>query len=163
MVKQYYANEPHILGWLRNFILPTDVILDVGSGDGRHRDLGGTRYVSLDCWPPAEPDYLLDLNGSDLPDVGASVILMIDLLEHLAHSRGLDILAQAQAMASRAVVVFTPLVWEANRMAYKNGFYKGNEAVLHRSLWDLRDFGSDWVRVWLPSTLDSFFGYWIRK
>lgn len=162
MVKQYYANEPHILGWLRAFILPTDTILDVGSGDGRHRDIGGTSYSSLDVWPAAEPDYLYDLEKRALPRKRFSVVLMIDLLEHLSRERGLKVLAQAQKQADRAVVVLTPLAWGENREAYDEGFYKGNEAILHRSLWSLADFGQSWTRVWLPSTQDNFFGYWVK-
>jgi len=159
----YYQPEPHILGWLRNFILPNDVILDVGSGDGRHRDIGGRRYISLDSWPAAQPDYLMDLNERDLPRVKASVVLMSDVLEHLPRDRGLEVLGQAQRLTSRAVVVLTPLAWDENREAYDEGFYQGNENVLHKSLWDLRDFHPGWVRVWLPSTLDNFFGYWIKQ
>ena len=160
---QHYPPEPHILGWLRAFSLSTDTVLDVGSGDGRHRDIGCARYISLDCWPAAEPDHLLDLNHQDLPDVGASAILMIDLLEHLEKSRGLDILAQALALASRAVVVLTPLAWDLNLDAFNEGFYRGNEAIKHKSLWSLADFDQSWTRVWLPSTQDNFFGYWVKR
>lgn len=165
MVQPYYKPEPHVLGWLRAFILPSDRILDVGSGDGRHRDIGGAGYWSLDCWPPAEPDYLVDLEKKGLPrNRKFDVILMVDLLEHLPKERGLEILAQAQRLAGRAVVVYTPLKWDDNRMAYneQGGFYQGNDHVLHKSLWDLRDFWPGWVRVWLPSTLDGFFGYWVK-
>ncbi len=161
-VEQYYANEPHILGWLRNFILPTDTILDVGSGDGRHRDIGGIGYKSLDVWPLAEPDYLVDLEKKGLPKERFSVILMIDLLEHLSRPRGLKVLAQAQERADRAVVVLTPLIWDENRDAFHDGFYKGNRHIMHKSLWSLADFDRSWVRVWLPSTQDNFFGYWVK-
>jgi hypothetical protein len=163
MVDQYYPNEPNILGWLQAFTLPADTVLDVGSGDGRHRNIGAARMETLDIWPPAEPDYLMDLEKTDLPDKNFSVLLLIDLLEHLTKNRGREILRQAQDRAERAVVVLTPLTWDDNRNAFESGFYQGNEAVLHRSLWNLADFDEQWVRVWLPSTQDNFFGYWVKE
>lgn len=162
-VEQFYACEPHIHGWLKAFTLPSDTILDVGSGDGRHRDIGGASYSSLDVWPPAQPDYLLDLEKKDLPRKRFSVILMIDLLEHLSRERGLRVLDQAQQRASRAVVVLTPLIWDENLDAFNEGFYQGNPAIKHKSLWSLADFGQSWTRVWLPSTQDNFFGYWVKR
>jgi hypothetical protein len=165
MVQPFYNPEPHVLGWLRAFTLPSDVVLDVGSGDGRHRDIGAGRYCSLDSWPAAEPDFLLDLEKENLPEGKFSLILLIDLLEHLSKERGRDILNQAQAISTRAVVVLTPLKWNDNRDTYedKSGFYYKNEAVLHRSLWNLSDFNEQWVRVWLPSTQHCFFGYWVKQ
>lgn len=166
MVTPYYKPEPHVLGWLRNFILPGDRILDVGSGDGRHQDIGGASYHALDSWPKAEPDYLLDLNLANLPtDREFDVILMVDLLEHLPKERGLEILDHAVELAKRAVVVYTPLYWDENRTAYEEpgGFYEGNDHVLHRSLWNLGDFGPEWERVMLPSTEVGFFGYRMKK
>jgi|WetSurMetagenome_2_1015567.scaffolds.fasta_scaffold749248_2 hypothetical protein len=159
----YYISEPHVLGWLRAFMLPDDVVLDVGSGDGRYRDTGAKKYISLDSWPAAEPDYLLDLNKKNLPKIKVSVALMIDVLEHLPKDRGLEILLQGQRLASRAVVVLAPLVWDENVDAFDKGFYQDNENILHKSLWDLRDFHPGWTRVWLPSTLDNFFGYWVKN
>lgn len=165
MVEPCYLPEPHILGWLRAFTLPTDKVLDVGSGDRRYQDIGAARMRGLDIWPAAEPDFLLDLEKEDLPAGNFSLVLLLDLLEHLSEQRGRKILAQALALASRAVVVLTPLKWEENRDAFEEsgGFYQGNGAVLHRSLWSLADFDCQWTRVWLPSTRDCFFGYWVRR
>jgi len=164
MVTPYYKPEPHILGWLRCFTLPSDTVLDVGSGDRRYQDIGASDIKSLDIWPAAEPDYLLDLEDKDLPDKMFSVIFLIDLLEHLTDKRGREILEQAKKRAKRAVVVLTPLTWDENRRPYRSagGFYQGNQAVLHRSLWSLADFDHNWTRVWLPSTKKGFFGYWVR-
>lgn len=165
MPKPFYRPEPHILGWLRAFALPTDTVLDVGSGDGRYQDIGVARVKSLDIWPAAKPDYLRDLERDNLPRGRFSLILLMDVLEHLSKPRGLEILSQAVSLSRRAVVVLTPLDWEENREPYEDqaGFYYHNEAVLHRSLWDLADFGPDWTRVWLPTTKRSFFGYWARR
>ena len=164
-VKPHYLSEPHILGWLQAFSLPSDIVLDVGSGDRRYHDIPVKEIVTVDCWPLAEPDYLIDLDTADLPQGEFGVILLIDILEHLSKERGLEILRQAQALASRAVVVLTPLKWEENRDAYEDpqGFYFGNEHILHSSLWTLDDFGKDWVRVWLPSTQDCFMGYRVKR
>ena len=165
MVKPHYAPEPNILGWLQAFTLSSDKVLDVGSGDRRYQDIGAATVKGLDIWPAAEPDYLLDLEKDDLPAGDFSVVLLLDFIEHLSEKRGKVILAQAQALASRAVVVLTPLKWEEHRDAFEEpgGFYQGNATVLHRSLWSLVDFDCQWTRVWLPSTLDCFFGYWVRR
>jgi hypothetical protein len=161
----HYTPEPHILGWLRAFTLPSDKVLDVGSGDRRYQDIGAATVKGLDIWPAAQPDFLLNLEKDDLPAGDFSLVLLLDLLEHLSEKRGRKILAQAQALTIRAVVVLTPLKWEENRTAFEEpgGFYQGNETILHRSLWSLADFGCQWTRVWLPSTLDCFSGYWVRR
>jgi hypothetical protein len=165
MVEPFYLPEPHILGWLRAFTLPNDMVLDIGSGDRRYQDIGAASVKSLDIWPAAKPDYLLDLEQSNLPAQPFSVIVLLDVLEHLSKPRGQEILSQAQDRAKRAVVVLTPLQWEENREAFEEleGFYFGNKYVLHKSLWSLADFDCQWTRVWLPSTGDCFFGYWVRR
>ena len=164
MVRPYYHPEPHILGWLRAFTVPSDIVLDVGSGDRRYQDIGAAMVKSLDIWPAAEPDYLLNLEKDDLPVGEFSLILLLDVLEHLSEDRGRSILSQACACAGRVVIALTPLKWEENRTAYDDpaGFYYQSEAVLHRSLWTMADFDERWVRVWLPSTQDCFFGYRMR-
>jgi hypothetical protein len=164
MVTPHYKPEPHVLGWLRAFTLPSDTILDVGSGDRRYQDVGASDVKSLDIWPAAEPDYLLDLEKEDLPDEMFSVIFLIDVLEHISEQRGREILRQAQERAKRAIVALTPLKWNKNEEPYQKegGFYQNNKSVLHRSLWSLTDFDRNWTRVWLPSTKELFFGYWVR-
>ncbi len=164
MVTPYYPSEPHVLGWLRAFILPTDTVLDVGSGDGRYQDIGAADIKSLDIWPAANPDYLLNLERDDLPAKSFSVILLLDILEHLTKNRGKEILQQVMDRAQRAVIVLTPLKWLDNRESYEDpeGFYYQNNLVLHLSRWSLADFNEQWTRVWLPSTQDCFLGYWIK-
>lgn len=160
----FYPPEPNILGWLQAFSLESDTVLDVGSGDGRSHNIPVKSIETVDCWPAANPDYLLDLEKDDLPAKSYDVVLMIDLLEHLEKKRGVEILRQAQNIATRAVVVLTPLKWDANQDAFNElgGFYEGNEHILHRSLWTLADFPTGWTRVLLPSTQDNFFGYWVK-
>jgi hypothetical protein len=161
-VLPYYWPEPNILGWLQSFILPEDIVLDVGSGDGRYRYIGAKEYYSLDCWEAAKPNYLIDLNKINLPtDREFSVIMCLDVLEHIEKDRSLEILNQAIGLAKRTVIVFVPLSWDENRFAYedKKGFYYHNECVLHKSEWYLNEFNEKWQRVILPSTIKDFFGY----
>jgi len=162
----HYPPEPNILGWLNNFILPEDVILDVGSGDRRYQDVGAQKVWSLDSWERGKPDYLVDLRTGDLPtDKEISVVFLLDVLEHMEKGRGREILRQAQDLVTRAVVVMVPLDWDENRDPYEDpeGFYYRNENVLHKSLWFLWDFYPGWTRVWLPSTRKDFFGYWLKR
>lgn len=163
MVEPHYQPEPGVLNWLRSYIKPTDRILDVGSGDGRYRGIGGASYHSLDSWPRAQPDYLQDLNYTNLPtDREFDVVLLIDVLEHIDKKRSREILRQAKKIARRAVIVFTPLYWDDNHEAYEDpgGFYHGNPHVFHKSLWAVRDLGFDFTRVILPSAIRCYFGYW---
>ncbi|TSA08006.1 MAG: hypothetical protein D4R73_09120 [Deltaproteobacteria bacterium] len=165
MVKTQYPPEPHILKWLQNFALPTDVVLDVGSGDRRYQNIGAAQVFSLDSWAKAKPDYLLDLNDSDLPlDREFDIILLLDVLEHLDKHRSLEILGQAVRLAQRAVVSLTPMKWDDNRTCFEDtqGFYYQNENILHRSLWTYDEFDESWARVILPSTRECFFGYRLR-
>lgn len=161
-VKPSYPPEKNLLAWLRSFAKPTDTVLDVGSGDQRYHDIRVKSITALDIWPAAEPDFLLDLEKDDLPAGEFSLILLLDVLEHLNKDRGKEILAQAVALASRALVVLTPLVWDENRDTFDQhgGFYEGNERILHRSLWTPGDFGPGWKRVKLPPvTRGCYLGY----
>jgi hypothetical protein len=162
MVKPFYPPEGHCLNWLRAFALPTDTVLDVGSGDRRYHDIGVAKITTVDIWPAAKPDYLLDLEKDDLPPGNYSLILLLDVLEHLSPERGKDILAQAQSLARRAVVAWTPLEWDENRSAFEEpgGFYEGNERIFHKSLWKESDFAIGWTRIHLPSTKGCYLGYW---
>ena len=93
MAKIFCPPKSHLLLWLGEFTLPEDMILDVGSGEGRHCNVGEASYRCLDSWPAAEPDYLLDLNEHDLPtDRDFSLIILFDVLEHLDKARGKEIL-----------------------------------------------------------------------
>ena len=165
MITPQYAPEPYILAWLREFTMPSDSVLDVGSGDRRYHAIGAASVATLDIWPAAQPDFLLDLEKDDLPSGEYSLILLMDLLEHLTKDRGKEILAQAVALATRAVVVMTPLKWDENLGSYQEsgGFYQGNERIIHRCLWTYDEFDESWARVLLPSTQEAFFGYRLRR
>lgn len=166
MVEIYYPSEPHILNWLKSFILPSDVVLDVGSGDGRYKNIGAREYYGLDSWEKADPHYLIDLNDYDLPtDKDFDVILLIDILEHIEKPRSKEILRQAIKLAKRAVVVFTPLYFDDNSEAHddEKGFHYKNGNILHRCMYELKDFHSGWKRVILPSTNNHFMGYKLRN
>lgn len=159
--KIYYPPDMRVLNWLKTFCTHSDSILDVGSGDGRYSDIPHAIRETLDIWPASYPTYLRDLEIEDLPNNYYSVVLLLDVLEHLNRERSMEILEQAKEIATRAVVVLTPIIWDENKSAFEEvgGFYEHNERIMHRSLWTLNDFDSSWKRVHILSDKKYFVGY----
>ena len=110
--------SPNLLHWLREQITPDDSVLDVGCGDKRYEDLGCRTVTSVDSWPKAQPDLELNLEDEDLPfSPGAfHIVLLLDFLEHMTRPRGETILSHAMTIASKSVIVLTPLpeFWTPN-------------------------------------------------
>jgi len=144
---------PVLLEWVRSFIRPADIVLDVGGGDKRYHDLGCAGIVSVDAWEKAEPNVLIDLEREDLPFRPRSfdVVLLLDFLEHVTKSRGWSVLQQSVEVASRTVLVLTPLpdYWNPNCWPVETPdcWWFGNQWAYHRSMWAPRDFPCPpWVR-----------------
>ena len=74
------------------------------------------------------------------------LVTMIDVIEHFEKEDALDLLAQAEHVARRRVIVFTPRgpFPQADHDAFGLG---GDELQRHRSTWDVEDFTSLGFRV----------------
>ena len=126
-------------------------VLDLGCGD-KKMTRGFDSVVSVDVFPGAEPDLLLDIGKERLPfsDGQFDTVLMTDVIEHMTMREGRFALSEAQRVCGGKLVMFTPLVWSYNFENIKDpertAYYK-NLFNLHRSLWALKDFppSNGWV------------------
>lgn len=80
-------------------------------------------------------------------DATFDVVFAGDVIEHLDREAGLRLIAQAQRLARRQAVLFTPLGFMPQR--YTPGFIDAHGVVdchwqEHRSGWTPEDFGPEW-------------------
>ncbi len=150
------APEESVLNWIRHSCLPSDSVLDIGCGEGRYKDLSVEDYVGLDSWPACNPSFLIDLNNVDIPfpDDSFDIVLMIDFIEHLSKRRSRQLIAQAQDICKREVLLMTPVFWDSNKDALEDfhSVHYNNLGVVHKSHWNESDFKSPgWIKEKLYS------------
>lgn len=130
---------------LKDAILQTDTVLDIGCGDKRNHNLFRCANITtVDAWEKVKPHYVIDLENEWLPfgEKSFDVVLMLDFIEHLEKSRGLEIIDQCKSIARKKIILFTPLWWDKNEKHTNNPdkWCYGNEFNLHKSLWSVEDF-----------------------
>ncbi|GAG79676.1 unnamed protein product, partial [marine sediment metagenome] len=70
------------------------------------------------------------------------VVTVTDVIEHLTREEGIKLIEDAEKLARKKVIFFTPKIWDDNREAVKNPKYwsYGNIDNYHKSLWTEEDF-----------------------
>lgn len=124
----------------------SDTVLDVGCGTESilERLPRRSHATGLDGHLPAiersrargvHDEYLhADAAHLDLADDSYDAVIAFDLIEHLTKPDGLRLLADAERIARRVVVVFTP------NGAVEQDEYDDNPLQVHRSAWSPADF-----------------------
>jgi len=134
---------------------PAESVLDLGCGDKQRTKMltRGNKVVSVDAWEKTQPDLVLDLETGVLPfgDASFDVVLMIDFVEHLNKESGQQIIAEAQRVCKKKIILFTPAYWTENRENIENPelWSYQNEYDLHKSFWTVNDFAG-WKEVQYP-------------
>ncbi len=67
------------------------------------------------------------------------LVLCLDIIEHLERDEGFNLIKDAEAIATKVVVFYTPLKWDKN-IVDKSSWAYGNPYNLHKSLWGKEDF-----------------------
>jgi hypothetical protein len=148
-----------------NYYTKEGNILDIGCGDKlMSNQILNRNILMVDGFEPFKPDKVLDLNITPLPftDNSYDTILMLDLIEHLDKDKGEALLADLKRIATKRIILLTPLWWDDNSHNVTNptSSYYGNEYDRHRSLWILEDF-KDCTRLTTLTNLQHyFFGIW---
>lgn len=129
--------------------VPHASVLDVGPGHGKYAILvreylaGVGRLEAVEAWDPYVDDFRLEclydrVHRADVRDLSSEllgefdVVLMIDVLEHLEHADGEELLRR---IAGR-VVICTPETY------FQNPEHEEVPPESHRSLWTLRELES---------------------
>lgn len=140
----------------------TEVVLDIGPGimpmnffrPKLHMLLEPCEtYAKILTQRYADDKSMLILHGSAqavlpvMADNSVDSIVLMDVLEHIPKDEGRKILQQAQRLARRQIIVFTPLGYMAQHVeeGQKDGFgLDGHVFQEHRSGWLPEDFGPEW-------------------
>ena len=79
------------------------------------------------------------------------VVLNLDVIEHLEKEEGWKLIKDAESIATKAVVFYTPIKWDTNEKATtdKTLWNYGNNYNLHKSLWTVREFMDKGYEVFL--------------
>jgi hypothetical protein len=166
-----YASRDLALHLVAGKVKPVDVVLDLGPGIYPQSFVKARVHICVEAHLPylehikrkhrGEPRYVLINSTWDqvirmLPDKSVDTVFALDFIEHLEKEDGLKMLCEAQRVARRQVVVFTPHGLfpqsydpsKLDRWGMDGGYWQ-----THRSGWDLEDFGEHWDFVVCPDCL----------
>ena len=154
-------------------IQDVDVVLDLGSGICPQTFLKPYVHICVDAHQPYlerlkresadDPRYVL-INASwdqvigMLPDKSVDSVFALDFIEHLEKPDGLRMLREAERVARRQIVVYTPHGFypqsyddprKPDRWGMDGGYWQ-----THRSGWAPEDFGEGWDVVICPDFLE---------
>lgn len=148
---------------MKKFFLRTSVVLDIGCGIHPQtffiprvhiciEPFGQYRKIIKPYFPnPCEFIFLKEDALSSiraLDDNSVDTVFMVDLIEHLEKKDGLILLKEADRVARKQIIVFTPLGFYP--MHFKEEGQKdawglnGNDLQEHKSGWLPEDFGGGW-------------------
>lgn len=141
---------PIINKYLPNGFAYSGLALGVGIGNVEI-GLNIPFIVGVDIWR----EYLTKINGLLIPvnydikkvsDIfipkSFDVVMAFDVIEHLEKADGKKLLSDMEAIATKMVVVYTPIEWDTNEKNISNPslWSYGNLHNLHKSLWTQKDF-----------------------
>ena len=154
-------------------IQDVDIVLDLGPGIRPQPFLTRLVHICVDAHRPylerlqrdssGDPRYVL-INGSwdrvigMLPDKSVDTVFALDFIEHLEKQDGLRMLAEAERVARRQIVVHTPHGFfpqsyddphKPDRWGMDGGYWQ-----THRSGWTPEDFGDGWDIVICPDWIE---------
>jgi hypothetical protein len=168
------ANENEFWAAAKKVLRDVDVLLDVGCGIRPTALVKSRLHVCVEPWVEYVA-YLLGRKEADLvvlnrsiqeasaifPDSSVDSVFAMDVIEHLTKGDGTTLLREAQRMAARQVVIFTPLGYFENDLEdgeRDRWGMMGGALQHHQSGWTLDDFDGDWTFVLCRNFHKAFFG-----
>jgi hypothetical protein len=168
-----YADKRDVPDVMAGRIQNVDVVLDLGPGIRPQPFLEPSVHICVEAHRPYlerlkresadDPRYVLinapwDQVIGMLPDKSVDTVFALDFIEHLEKPDGLRMLREAERVARRQIVVYTPHGFypqsygdplKPDRWGMDGGFWQ-----THRSGWAPEDFGPGWDVVICPDWLE---------
>ena len=168
-----YTSRDKALEVIAGKVEDVDVVLDLGPGICPQFFVNPYVHICVDAHLPylehlkkelgGDPKYVLinapwDQVIGMLPDKSVDTVFALDFIEHLEKEDGLRMLREAERVARRQVVVYTPHGYfpqsyddpeKLDRWGMDGGYWQ-----THRSGWELEDFGEDWDFVFCPDFIE---------
>lgn len=158
----YKLNIVDFFEEIKKFILKTDVVLDIGCGIKPQTFFVPRVHICIEPFKqyrdvikplfPNETHFIFLKKDAleaikTLDDNSVDTVFVIDLIEHLEKENGKLLLEEADRVARKQIIVFTPLGFYP--MHYKKGEndawgLDGIEMQEHKSGWLPEDFGEYW-------------------
>ena len=158
-----WVTREEALTVVKRAIVEVPVVLDIGPGIHPQDMVEPCVHICVEPHPPYT-ERLRETVGGDprfvflnatwenalrlLPDNSVDTVFALDVIEHLEKADGLELLREAERVARRQIVIFTPLGF--NPQSYEDddrpdrwGMDGGNWQT-HRSGWLPEEFGDEW-------------------
>jgi hypothetical protein len=155
-------------------VVEVEVVLDIGAGICPQPFVKNPYvHICIDAHRPYlerlkhevadDPKYVF-INApwnevlSTFPDKSVDTVFALDFIEHLEKEDGRRLLCEAQRVARRQVVIFTPHGFfpqsyedpnKPDRWGMDGGYWQ-----THRSGWDFDDFSEEWEIVCCPTFIE---------
>lgn len=167
-----YVSRYRALNLVESKVKQVDVVLDLGPGICPQPFIKPRVHICIEAHRPYlerikrkladDPRYVLinarwDQVIGMLPDKSVDTVFALDFIEHLEKEDGLRMLREAERVARRQIVVYTPHGFfpqtyddpnKPDRWGMDGGYWQ-----THRSGWDFEDFGDSWEIVCCPDYL----------
>lgn len=162
-MKTTWVTREELIEAAKGYLDEVDVVLDIGPGIHPQSFIKPSMHICVEPHRPYiehlrqelgnDPRYIF-LNGSW--DVALKLLLpksvdtvfAVDVIEHMEKADGFELLREAERLARRQVVIFTPLGFfpqpyenpeKPDRWGMNGGYWQA-----HRSGWLPEDFGEGW-------------------
>lgn len=162
-VKTYNCDAGEFLIKLKVYIAKTNIVLDVGCGIRPQTFFAPKVHICIEPFEqyrkivrPFFPNrsFFVFLRGDALSsirlldDESVDSVFMIDVIEHLNKEDGFVLLREANRVARKQIIVFTPLGFYPMHFREAGGKdawgLDGNDVQEHKSGWLPEDFGEGW-------------------
>ncbi len=137
--------------YLMTYIPKDSTVLDLACGCGN--PFAGIKFptlIGVDIWKKhfnmPEYDNVLHYDIRKINEIFQEkcfdVVTAFDVIEHLEKEEGFKLIKDAERIARKKVIFFTPKKWDDNKKAVETKHYwsYGNPANYHKSLWKEKDF-----------------------
>lgn len=162
MSTKYYKISDGFFDVIKPNFKEVEVLLDIGCGIRPFNYINAKVHVCIEphkeyienvqILPTSEAHFVFlntdALSGiKNFADKSVDTVCMMDLIEHLEKEDGFELLKEANRVARKQIIVFTPLgYFPQHYVEGENDAWglHGGALQQHKSGWELEDFGEDW-------------------